>query len=272
MTTPSVLPPVSAVPPNQEGTPPVNADKPLSRPIQIILSLGTGAAIGYAMYWITRLVVKLGFVSQGEGATISPIPYVLAGVITQAIVETARLVYDAALAILGDRKEYENGAFPENATTLDRFRKHSWNVIGKIEDVQYKIDTVFSRIFNIRTGKEIRDQQIPDKDLRFVEIVRRAFGEEVFETFSTVVPREMSVYVVEAFGYTILGGHLALGLLGGLNFIAGLIGKIHGVYKKIENEEKEARKKEQKTDKPLDGGSLEGHNDQPKEPGSYLSH
>ena len=132
---------------------------------------------------------------DGTGNIINPLPYVLSGVLSAAIVETVRLTYDIGMMILGDREHYENLAHPEEENFVSRLRQHTWKVISKSEKIPHDIDVVFSRILNIRTAKEIRDKNMSDRDLYFMEIARRAFGEQVYETATSVIPQEMGVYL-----------------------------------------------------------------------------
>ena len=230
-------------PPAYPAAPPAEVPPALKRTGEVIGSLAVGALGGYIFYWITRLVAWLGFLGEEGKGYISPLPYILTGVVSAALVETARLVYDAALAVLGDRNIYQNVNPGDKASALDKFRKHSWKVIGRAEGIQRDADVIFSRLFKIRTSEEILNQQIPDRELYFMEISRRAFWTQLGESISTALPQELGIYAVEALGYTVLGGHLFIGLQG-VSFMIGLIDKIGAVYRKVDAEiEKEAAAK-----------------------------
>src|ERR1700761_6675457 len=86
------------------------------------VSLGFGALLGYAVYGITRLAADWDAIKGVDKATIRPIPYVLCGVISMAIIEGARIVHDLALYLLGERKKVEN-LDSTQASMADRLRK-----------------------------------------------------------------------------------------------------------------------------------------------------
>ena len=132
----------------------------------------------------------------------------------------------------------------------NKFRKHSWKVIGRAEKVVEKGDEVFSYVFRIRTAKEIRIDKLADKELDFVEIVRRAFWQQVGETFSTSIPQQLSVYIVEACGMTIIGGH-ALVMLHVTFFAIGIINRTLAVYGQIEADEKAEMKRQEEENRRL---------------------
>jgi hypothetical protein len=136
---------------------------------------------------------------------------------------------------------YEDLSHLEKASTVDHLRHRTWKVIGRVEKLQQDIDGVFSHILGIRTAKEIRKKHIPDRDLYFMEIARRAFGEQVFETVGSAVPLELGVYVVEACGYTVFGGHLFM--LHGVTFLTGMMLKVQQVYNEIDLEEIERKRR-----------------------------
>ena len=229
----------------------VNPDSPLNFEIpptvkragDFVVSIGVGALSGYIFYWITRLIDKLGMLGEAGGSAIHPLPYILSGVVSAAMVEVAKLTYEASLHILGERDLYENLDYPENAPQFDRLRQHTWKVIGRVEKLQHNIDVIFSRIFDISSAKEIREKNIPDRDLYFMEISRRAFWEQIHETLSTAIPQELGVYLVEACGYAVLGGHLFI-WLHGVIFLSGLIDKVGQVYHKIHSEEEQQKERE----------------------------
>ena len=215
----------------------VNPESPLNFEIPpTVKRVGVGALNGYIFYWITRLIDKLGMLGEAGGSAIHPLPYILSGVVSAAIVEVAKLTYEASLHTLGKRGLYENLDHPENAPQFDRLRQHTWKVIGRVEKLQHNIDVIFSRIFDISPAKEIREKNIPDRDLHFMEISRRAFWEQIHETLSTSIPQELGVYLVEACGYAVLGGHLFI-WLHGVIFLSGLMDKVGQVYHKIQQQE-----------------------------------
>ncbi len=212
--------------PNPQETPPIEIPPVVKRIGGIVRELGIGALGGFACYWVTLLLDKIGLVQKLPGPSITYLwNHVRAGVAGVAILEAMRLTYDLGMLLLGERKHHENLAQPEQASLGARLRHHSWKVISTVEKLQERIDLIFSRIFNIRTEKEIQEKNIQNLDLRFMEIVRLAFKEQIQQSVMTVIPQELGVYVVESLGYAILGGHL-FPWLHGLNFLTGIIYKV----------------------------------------------
>jgi hypothetical protein len=218
---------------------PLEVPPAIKRGAEIVGSLAVGAIGGYIFYWMTRLVARLGMLGEVGGA-IHPLPYILAGIASAALVETARLTYDLALVILGDRKTYENLAEPEKASTFDSLRQRTWKVVTRLDKLQQDVDVIFSRFCHIRTAKEIREKAIPDRQLYFMEVTRREFWAQARETITSAIPQEVGIYAVEAAGYTILGGHLFVWLYG-IMFLNGLIDKVGKVYQKKHEEERKER-------------------------------
>lgn len=217
----------------------------VKRGAEILASLTLGALGGYIVYWINRLIAKMGWL--GEGVVLQPLPYILAGIASAAIVETACLVHDAALYVLGDHDECEKLAELDDVSGFDRLRQKAWKVIDYADQAQKDIDVIYSRIFNIRTGEQIRTKYKTEKeyylsDPRFMEVARRAFCEQTAETFKTAIPQELGIYAVEALGYVVVGGHL-FAWLHGIMFFNGLVDKIGKVYQAIDLEERKERKK-----------------------------
>ena len=209
----------------------------LPRPLKILFSLGVGSLLGYGVYGLACLANKYNWIST-NGALIRPFPYVLAGFVNSAIVETASLTYDAALYVLGDRKADENKLEQgKELSGFDHLRQRVWKVIGKVEKIQQDVDTVFSRTFGIRTEKQIEEEQIQDRDLALVEIARRAFKEQCKETISSVLPFQVATSYVTSLGYTLLlVPQLTVGLHA-LFFWCGIFAKVTEVYSKIQLEE-----------------------------------
>lgn len=237
--------------------PEISLHPAVKRVAEITGSLGFGALVGYGLYGLTFLAKRLGKIAEGE--VIHPVPYVLAGVVYMAILETARLTYDVALHFLGERKMDANVEHSQEKSVFDPLRQHSWKVIERVENLQYQVDVVFSRILGIATAKEIQDQQIQDRDLYFMEIFRRALKEQVIESAQGLIPQELSICFIEACGYTILGAHTVI-WINALGFIfgnqisnpfdplppnSGLINRITRVYEKTRIEDEEALKKAQ---------------------------
>lgn len=207
---------------------------------KIVGSVAVGALGGYLFYGITFLIKRAGMIDKG--VVIQPFPYILSGVISASLVETAQLIHDAALCALGEREKYENLAHPNEASTFDHLRQKTWTIINGVERFQNDIDNLYSRLFNIRTAEQIRKDFATEKDYfikgdpRFMEVFRRTFWEQVDETLKTSVPQELSIYAVEALGYTIFSGHLFVWLYA-VMFINGLVAKIGGNFEKIDEEQ-----------------------------------
>lgn len=241
MTTPTATP-ING----QPNVPPIEIHPAVKRGVEIVGSLAVGALSGYIFYGVTwlvevsRIAERLGMGKGGASGPIHPLPYVLSGVIGAAIFETARLIYDLGVYVLGERAKYENLENPGKAPTFDRLRQKTWKVIGCVEGVEHKVDAAFSRVFKIRTSKEIHDQNLLDRELYFMEITRRAFWAQVGDTIKTAIPQELSIYAVEALGFTIVGAH-AFVWLHGFMFLNGLIEKVSLVYQKIQTEEAEIK-------------------------------
>lgn len=211
----------------------------INRGMKFIGEVAKGAIGGYAGYWLMRGIEKLGFMGPVGTNGIRPLPYILSGMAIYAVTELASIIYDLAREILGHRVKYE-GVVREEKTRLDRFRCHSWKVISKLERAQEKVDEVYSKIFRIRTAKQLRLENAGERDLFFMEVVRRAFLEQVGETASLAIPQELGVYFVEAFGIAVTGGHM-LGLHG-LMFVTSLINSVTTHYKKIMDEDEAIEK------------------------------
>ena len=218
---------------------PLNAflDKP-----PLVARLAGGALSGYVIYWIFRLIDKVGGGVMSNTAPIRPIPYVLAGVAMRAIIETAKLAHSAALSVMGKRSQYENLAAPQNASAFDRLRSRSWKIVSGVEKIHQKIDAIFSRVFKVRTAKEIRDNKIADRQLVTMEIFRLALSEQVKSTATSIVPMELGIYAVEALGYTFAIGHISL-LFIGLNFVSGIILNAKNFVLRVAAEIEEEKKK-----------------------------
>lgn len=216
--------------------PPVKKLHPvLERSKKIILSLGVGSFFGYVVYWVAVGASKLGLVAQDSGK-IRPLPYVLSGLISAALVETIHLTYDLALHILGKQEKYENLPEEEQLTKLDRFRNKSWKCISKVQKVNHKIDQAISSVFRMRTLKKIRQDDIKAHPMNFREIFRKALLDQIKETVSSTVPAYLGDVIVKACGYNFFA-NLQLPLYG-LTFILGTIDKVTKSYhEKMKNED-----------------------------------
>lgn len=220
----------------------------VKRVAAILGSLTLGAGFGYFGYGLACLANRIE-----KGAVIQPTPYVLSGFLSASIVETARLAHDAAHYTLGEREKYEHLIHPNESSTFDHLRQKTWKIIACVEGLHKKVDTLYSNLFNIRTAEQIRIECPTDQDyykksvFKLMEAVRRAFWEQVEETMKTSVPQGLSLYTVEAMGYTIIGGHLFTQMLG-LMFVVGFINKTGAIFEKFEDEKLRVRENKRTCD------------------------
>lgn len=242
----------------------INLPPVVIRSGKIVLEIGVGALGGYICYWITRLIVKLGLLGE-MGKNLTPLPFVLSGMVSAAIVEAAKLSYDISLYILGDREKLENLTPSGDHSAFDRLRQRCWKVISKMEEINETCDAIFSGIFGMRTNKEIRERGLSDRIIietsesylpGLREFSRRAFWEQVHETISTAVPQELGIYVVESYGYVIFGGQVFI-WIHALSFFTGLMQKVTNVYEKYHKDCEQRIKNEAEFDKFLSSSEFE---------------
>jgi hypothetical protein len=174
--------------------------------------LAGGTAISWMLYKGQLLLSR----QSGDAATKGPLPIIFTGMLGAAIVESIGLVYEIAKRCLGDREFFEN--FPADdinlLINLNKWRFHAWRGIFWLEKHVSVIDTIYSRIFNIRTGQELQDFTIPEKEWKFMEIFRSAFNMQVQETMNKPYPTN---------GYTILLVNFTLGVSDKINQILNRI-------------------------------------------------
>lgn len=193
---------------------------------RIFLSLMEGSFSGGIFYLATLVLVRVKFI-ETFGKIVQPSGYILSGICSKAIVEVARLIHDISLFVLGERKIDENLVSLDNASIFDRLRQYVWKVNGWIEQLVSNIDSVYSRIFYIRTTKEIQEEGIPGADLDNMEILRRAVVEQIYETKNQAIPFQLGIYCVKNLGYSIFGVYVmmnqCLGFVTGIQFKCNLI-------------------------------------------------
>ncbi len=207
---------------------------------EIISGSAVFAGLGYGVYWIIRFIDKKKWLEIDPKA-IQPIPYVLIGAINAAIPAIVVVVNDFALYLIGNREDFENLADPQTASFSDRLRNRCWKIIVLIEGLEEEVDALYSRTFNVRTSKEIRENQIQDRDLAFMEIVRYALVKQIQETSLEIlrcIPGEVGVYTAEALGYTVLGGHFFMFFiyLAPITAVMGVALKVIQVKERIDDE------------------------------------
>lgn len=197
----------------------------LRRVADIGLSLAGGALAGYLFSVIKRQFTQqtmqpkflvFAAVNQATPSAI-PLPAMVAGLLSVAVIETLGLTYDIGLRILGERKFYENLPYPEEATPFDRFRQRGWGLVTHIEGFQQKIDAFVSYLLGIRSSQKMREEKIPLDQFHFLEIVRHAFYEQGQKSINEPYPSR---------GYTVLL----------INFMLSISDRMNHLFKVIHQE------------------------------------
>lgn len=213
---------------------------------QVVSSTAIGAGFGYGVYWIARFIDQKKWLEINPKG-INPVSCTLVFAINAAVTSIAVVIYDFSLYLIGNREDFENLANPQNASLSDRLRHRCWKVVVVIEGLEEAVDAIYSRTFHVRTSKEIRENQIPDRDLANMEIVRYALVKQIQETALGIIqcmPLEIGVCTAEALGYTVLGGgHIFMFFMNFVPIMAvlGLATKVMEVKERVMNElDKEA--------------------------------
>ncbi|MFI0434580.1 MAG: hypothetical protein ACH350_02475 [Parachlamydiaceae bacterium] len=203
-------------------------------------NLLTGILGGYVWYLSVKLSVKLFGEPEGitQGVAITSYPYILSGVGGVLIFQSGKLVYDTALSVLGDRAHDQNGFSLPHPSAFDKIRQKTWKIITDIEQLEKKIDVIYSRVFNIRTEEEIRAQFATDDeyystDFVVMEVARKSFYEEMNMIFQITLPRYLAIRAVEKMGFTLIGSSLILSFPA-IHFVCGIINRIGSAYIKAE--------------------------------------
>ena len=157
-----------------------------------------GAGLGYVAYCGARLFTKIGLYKPA--GPIEPLPYVIFVGAMLTVPAIAQALHSLALSIFGERESVENSNDADAQSVLDRFRKHSWKVIGPIQDIPKKIDAIYSRTFKIATMEEIHQKDIKGEDLYLSEIIRQVFIEQIKSLPAIAVP-PIAALTAEALGY-----------------------------------------------------------------------
>ncbi|WP_068469203.1 hypothetical protein [Candidatus Protochlamydia phocaeensis] len=200
--------------------------------VEGILNLTVGGVIGYGLYWMERVFSWIGLAGSPPP---SSFPYIFAGVVGAAIVETAKLVHFIALKAMGERAVYENMPVGQQVYLSDKLRHRSWSVVRTVENINKRVDAVFSWALGIRTTRQIEAQHIRDIDLYFLEIARREFWNQIGDMMKFSVPQQLGFMLAGSLGYTVPGTQIFL-VLQGLGFLNGFLSKIQKVYEKIDEE------------------------------------
>jgi hypothetical protein len=190
----------------------------------IAYSVGILAActVTWICYSVWQNALKAKTVAMTEMK--SPLPIIFIGMLGVAMIESIGLAYQIAKRILGEREMFESikEDDADYLCVLDRCRYRTWTVIFWLENHTTKIDTLFSRIFRIRTEKELQENAVLERQLDFMEVVRIAFKSQSNEMLNEPYP---------ARGYTILL----------LNFALGVSDKVNKMLHRIQTERIEER-------------------------------
>lgn len=189
--------------------------------IEFAKSTTIGGAFGFVAYYIMKLS------RSKPDIPLQPGSFILLGVTLGASVVTAKLLADVVLHGLGKRDEYENLENPEEAS--DQLRQWVWKKVTCFEKLMSDIDTVFSRILHIHSTQEIKDQELRDHQLCFLEIVRRSFWEEVHSTIKGTIPQELGIRAMESLGYRFAARSLIL-WSNKVFFVVGIVNRVLTVY------------------------------------------
>lgn len=163
----------------------------VTRGFQSLQALGSAAALGVAANLGIRLVQRWGYF-KGEVLTLRTA--LVFFVVSAAIKELGDLLLEVSQALLGERKTFENLEITASTTTSHKLRRYSWKVIAAIEYIPYQIDRLFSKAVGIRTLRELEASNSPPRDLRFLEIVRKAFLAQIVTSSVTFATHESGLY------------------------------------------------------------------------------
>lgn len=222
---------------------PINSQTNPRPPPHPVVNFTVAAAFGYACYGLTRLLPKWDTYTKIDWANLfsslpkHPFPFILFPVAITAVIEGAQGVRKIAPRIFGDRARYETAPLLSDAR-IDRFRRCCWRVVVVVEGYQKRVDTAYSNVFGIRTVEEIAKQKLEDRHLYFFEIFRRAVVDQTKETVNTIIPQEIAVYTMQAFGYALVSAAL-INEFALICFACGVFTKVVTVYKKRQEEEDE---------------------------------
>lgn len=209
--------------------PPITGARESEESSVVMKTLGnlTGGALGgYVTYWMHRGMIFVGFMEAN--APLSSIPSLLAGVAGAAIVESAKLTHFTALKIFGDRETYET--IPQ-ASFGGQLRNRAWKVVSSVENIEHKVDALFSHLLGIRTRKQVEEEGISIINPQCWEVLRQEFWSQVGETLSKAIPQELGISLVESFGYKVLGGH-AFMVVHAILFLTHLHIRVGAVYQR----------------------------------------
>jgi hypothetical protein len=214
-------------------------------PVFIVKAVGgfcSGALSGYTIYWITKGLNHLRFISLSD--PITPTPFLIFGAASATVDNTLQLTYKIGTKLLGNRSHFPPNATQTHASFINRLRSYSWQLVRTGEKINLKIDGVFSKVMGVRTLRKIKSKKVDDISLSFVEIVRKAFLAQIPETFSQEVSTRGGLKIVALAGFVFPGAQFLTCMLA-LNFFLGFQDKISKIYDaKLKVWEKEQEKKQ----------------------------
>lgn len=203
----------------------------LSHPQSFVTKLRLGILAGVTVTWIfypttQRLLKSTSYLVAEK----SPLPIIFTGILGVALIESIGLAYEIAKRILGNRSLFENLASDEVdlLTHINKYRYRAWKVIFWLEQRLTVVDVIYSRIFRIRTEKELQEDAIPETELKLMEIVRKAFKAQVEETVNEEYPES---------GYSVLL----------FNFVLGVSDKVNQISQAIQTKKIEEKRQSEET-------------------------
>lgn len=188
----------------------------------LIIRVAGAALWGYLFHFVVRYAYDTKVAAK---------PYILKSVCDVVIERLIKKTCSAALGSMGERSLYESPEAIPNRSLKDRLRVGCWKVVRKAENLQKSVDTLFSRILGIRAAHEMPERNIPDVDLRMIEVARAAFLEVAKEIPLSLISHFGSVGILEGMGYALVGMHIQLWITGAM-LSAKLIFKISDISMK----------------------------------------
>jgi hypothetical protein len=217
----------------------VPEEKPVRRPTlseEVVSNLFQGTVTGVGFYGVEKLFHWLGM--KEIEAPFSLSSYVFVHFSAAAFVQTAKAVHLLVLNCLGDRDVFTN--LEQTATYTDSFRKHTWTIISAVEGLENKIDALFSHALGINSMKEIEDQGIEDKDLDFLELLRREALAEAKETIPQIAAFSLALPLAAHCGLVLATGNSIIWITAG-NFFFHTLSRIQAIKDRIVAETEERR-------------------------------
>lgn len=205
--------------PERERDPITNRLLPLPQS-GLVVRVGFAACVGY----VTHLFIKYFY----DGSATAK-PYVLQAVYSEGILYTIQKVCAVGAKIFGEPSRFMSQDVRNHQSGPDRLRSHFWRFIGKGAGIQRATDSVISKLLRIRPYHEMPQKLVPDPNLKFLEIARLVFWEQVGETAVNSIAEISSINIVTGLGYTLVATQsIAFRVIGG--FFLGMLIKIADVY------------------------------------------